>query len=394
MYHLGLTTRQSLLHQSLAQFYQQENDIPLQDFTLIVSTGIGVTHKPSSDATLVHERISHDLHHNLPFHSLKRLSVISPDNSLSRWTRHSAATPSLSSSSPRIDSQCSFQNLRYQVNNESGVFYLTNLHTILHTDELSQQHLRHQESIDLKTNPSTSSDDSDTISLMKSCYADLLATLSLDDDVIDIRIRSNYQTFNDRGKSIIQSDTISTLSYPYTVAGLTGVDQIIGVGDTGVDELSCFFANTDLSLVTRSSYRNPKYDLSKRVVIQYIDYANGVDETQGHGTHVCGTIAGSTDTSTGNYNGHAAGAKIAFFDMSLSGSSIFYPPPLSKNVFGPAYSAGARLHSDSWGSSTNMYDDSCTDIDSYHVTKQDFLAIFAAGNSVRTPCYPLADPLS
>jgi hypothetical protein len=375
MYHLGLTTQHTLLHQSLVQSHAQENGMSLKDFTLIISTGLGVSHKPSSDATLIHKRITHDLHTNPPFYSLNKLTALSGENSLSRWAAHSRSSSS---------TQCNFHDLSYQINTESGVIYLTNLHTILSSStESPTHHLRHQDTLAVDLKAAFSSSVDPLISLMKSCYADLLATLTLDKEVIDIRLRSNHQTFNDRGKSIVQADTITSLSYPYHNAGLTGTDQIVGVGDTGVDELSCFFSNTDSSLVTRSSYKNPKYDLSKRVVIQYIDYANGGDETQGHGSHVCGTIAGSTSTTI-NYNGHGVGAKIAFFDMSVSGNSIFYPPPLSKNVFSAAYSAGARLHSNSWGSASNMYDDSCVDIDSYHVTKQDFLAIFAAGNAVRS----------
>ena len=66
-----------------------------------------------------------------------------------------------------------------------------------------------------------------------------------------------------------------------------------------------------------------------------------------------------------------------------SGSDLYYPPPLSSNVFEPAYSAGARIHSDSWGTVSNMYDDTCIDIDQYHLTRPYFLALFAAGNEVK-----------
>ena len=54
-------------------------------------------------------------------------------------------------------------------------------------------------------------------------------------------------------------------------------------GDTGVDELSCFFRNEDGSKVARSSYENPTYDLTKRKVIQYIPYADDTDTQEGHG---------------------------------------------------------------------------------------------------------------
>jgi subtilisin family serine protease len=86
----------------------------------------------------------------------------------------------------------------------------------------------------------------------------------------------------------------------------------------GVDEYSCFFRNDDGSIVARSTFYSPTFDLTKRKVIQYINYADSSDTEGGHGTHVCGTIAGNiTDTASSLYKhaGHAPAAKIAFFDM-------------------------------------------------------------------------------
>jgi hypothetical protein len=37
--------------------------------------------------------------------------------------------------------------------------------------------------------------------------------------------------------------------------------------------------------VQTSTSRNPKTDTSKRVVIQYINYADSIDTYEGHGTH-------------------------------------------------------------------------------------------------------------
>lgn len=97
----------------------------------------------------------------------------------------------------------------------------------------------------------------------------------------------------------------------------------------------------------------------------------------GHGTHVCGTIAGNiTDSTNSYYNhaGHAPAAKIAFFDMVIYNVLLFWvliylldiipqensnsqyftmPSPIGDNVFGPAYQAGARIHSNSWGGAFN-----------------------------------------
>lgn len=51
-----------------------------------------------------------------------------------------------------------------------------------------------------------------------------------------------------------------------------------------MDEHSCFFRNEDGSLVQRSSYEEGFFDLTKRKVIQYIDFADDHDLAGGHGT--------------------------------------------------------------------------------------------------------------
>jgi hypothetical protein len=71
----------------------------------------------------------------------------------------------------------------------------------------------------------------------------------------------------------------------------------------------------------------------RRKVIQYVPFADGVDEQGGHGTHVCGSILGNRDQKSnlspdasealnsdpsGAMDGMAKDAKIAFFDIGLS----------------------------------------------------------------------------
>ena len=60
---------------------------------------------------------------------------------------------------------------------------------------------------------------------------------------------------------------------------------------------------------------------------------NESDE-DGHGTHVCGSIAGSTSSAEGssNYDGVAKDARLAFTDLAGSdgGVSSRTPPPISQ----------------------------------------------------------------
>lgn len=119
---------------------------------------------------------------------------------------------------------------------------------------------------------------------------------------------------------------------------------------------------------------------------------NDFDTAGGHGTHVCGTIAGASTTTSMSDNGHASGAKIAFFDMSKDGNSINYPEPVDQNVFKPAFNAGARLHSNSWGSALNVYQQNVISVDSYHLEQDQFLALFAAGNEGDDGYYSMGSP--
>jgi subtilisin family serine protease len=154
-----------------------------------------------------------------------------------------------------------------------------------------------------------------------------------------------------------------------------------------------FFVNENGNTVPRSGTANPTYDNSFRKVIQYVRGAgNGYDTEGGHGSHVCGTIAGFVVDIDTNLNGHAPDAKIAFFDMSTDGNSISYPTPMSQYVFPAAHNAGARLHSNSWGSGDNMYDSDVIDIDKYHYETEDFLVLFAAGNDGADGYYSIGSP--
>ena len=215
--------------------------------------------------------------------------------------------------------------------------------------------------------------------------------------IADIRLRFPKYPSNHKDKGIVQTKRYSE-NYPYHTAGLDGTGQIVGVGDTGIDELSCFFRNEDGSKVARSSIYSPTFDLTKRKVIQYISYADGSDLAGGHGTHVSGTVAGNYEpfvSSTTNYGGHAPGAKIAFFDMEKSSnpnSGFYIPSPMATYVFQPAYTAGARIHSNSWGSPMNVYDDDDLSIDSFQYSHSDFLAIFAAGNDGSEGFYSIGQP--
>lgn len=114
----------------------------------------------------------------------------------------------------------------------------------------------------------------------------------------------------------------------------------------------------------------------------------------GHGTHVSGTAAGEDPSPADDQDGHASGAKIAFFDMGDSAEPdyIYYPEPLGSSVFQPAYDAGARIHTNSWGGPFNQYDEMAVEIDDFLNQHDDFLVLFAAGNDGEEGFYSLGNP--
>jgi subtilisin family serine protease len=215
------------------------------------------------------------------------------------------------------------------------------------------------------------------LATFKACYFNLLSAIADQDHVVNVVLKRKLRSLNDLAKSIVQKGDVSKV-YPYTAAGLNGSSEVIGIGDTGLDENHCMFKNPDNSMVTRSSVNKPITDYTKRKVIQYINYGNNGDIAGGHGTHVCGTALGFNTADDNNF-GHASAAKLAFFDMSADGRGLIYPQPMSTGMFKPAQSAGAHIYSGSWGSDENMYSADAVDIDTFSFTNDDFLVVLAAG---------------
>lgn len=60
--------------------------------------------------------------------------------------------------------------------------------------------------------------------------------------------------------------------------------------------------------------------------------------------------------------------------------SIYTPRELSRFYYPNTYSKGARIHSDSWGSDSPVYDGLSAEVDKFSWDHKDFLPVFAAGN--------------
>ena len=146
---------------------------------------------------------------------------------------------------------------------------------------------------------------------------------------------------NYNAKRIVQGGR--TLVPLYNSMGLDGYDQIVGVADSGLDDFSCFFYDDKYSQHYTTNYtnRNDKLESTRRKVIQYESYADYFDSIGGHGTHVCGTIVGNSQSNFALVNGIAEEAKISFFDIGMSEADYLVIPEL-KHILDSAYDSGAN----------------------------------------------------
>jgi hypothetical protein len=161
------------------------------------------------------------------------------------------------------------------------------------------------------------------------CVAVLAHCASLSPSVVSVSFGDDFGFVNADGSSSVQGNSIGLR--PYHEAGLTGSGQICGIADSGVNDLSCFFADDSDMYRTRSTSRTWGIESFRRKIIQYVPYADSVDDEGGHGTHTCGTLAGKSLSAFDEENGVAPGAKIAFFDVGPL-SSV---PPLFFTLTSP-----------------------------------------------------------
>tara|TARA_B000000532_G_scaffold69116_1_gene54864 strand:- start:31674 stop:36209 length:4536 start_codon:yes stop_codon:yes gene_type:complete len=195
-----------------------------------------------------------------------------------------------------------------------------------------------------------------------------LINLLLDPGVAWIRISPEFSIYNDNSRTHMKWSSVTTY---FPTNGLNGSGQLIAVADTGIDHDHGDFGN--------------RIDAKIDVIN---DGGKTGDKWSGHGTHVACTVLG--DGTRGGYAGVAPQAELYFQAMEDDDSGDFYSPSLI-TLFSNAYSAGARIHSNSWGSfgsaaqgaytsESEDVDDKANQYDRYYNGYQGLSIIFAAGN--------------
>ena len=120
------------------------------------------------------------------------------------------------------------------------------------------------------------------------CLVHLIHHAAENPSVISVAIHPRPTLMNYEARGLTQSGHIFV--EPYREAGLTGAGQVCGVGDSGVNDISCFFLDDSKAYPTVTASRNGELQPLRRKIIQYVAYADGSEDEAGHGTHVCGSI--------------------------------------------------------------------------------------------------------
>jgi hypothetical protein len=210
---------------------------------------------------------------------------------------------------------------------------------------------------------------------------------------------------NDTTVWVGQSGLSGGQTTPIFGQGIFGEGQIVGIVDTGIDPDMCFFRDTSLGLpATNACNGGSLVNNSQRKVIA-VDFlasnecSGGISstewDTQDHGSHVAGTVAGDNFANLLTHNpgdGMAPGAKLVIQDAGYAVDNCGDLPGIGcpvvdlNPIFQQAYNQGARLHTNSWGDNENAavqnnYSAGSQDVDEFMWNHKDFLIFFAAGNS-------------
>ena len=173
--------------------------------------------------------------------------------------------------------------------------------------------------------------------------------------------------------------------------GYDGSTQIVAVADTGLGGGTPNTAHPDVPASRITAIQDFPASSAQFCYNAFPDGA--ADPDSGHGTHTAVSVVSDGD-ATGVGKGTAPAASLVFQSVedyidtygicasSPDGYYLIGLPDNLTNLYQPAYNAGARVHSNSWGSSVagDYTADSAT-TDQFIWNNPDMLITFSAGNS-------------
>jgi serine protease AprX len=174
--------------------------------------------------------------------------------------------------------------------------------------------------------------------------------------------------------------------------GYDGSSQVVAVADTGLGGGTPTTAHADIPSGRITGIQNFSAPDSTTCYDVIPDGAQDVDS--GHGTHTTLSVVGDGGVS-GEGKGTAPAAKLVFQAVEeyvnfIRTCAAYYDdgyyliglPTDLTDLFQPAYSSGAHIHSNSWGSDdAGDYTTDSATADAFTWNNPDFLITFSAGNA-------------
>ncbi len=224
------------------------------------------------------------------------------------------------------------------------------------------------------------------------------------EDVLSVLPWEEPQALNDNSIWVIQNyDATSTTNYSLSATlwnhGITGTGQIVCVNDSGATNTMCSlrYDGTPGSEAIAQSLTPPDtgtITMSKKVIAYYVEpWATAYDEYIYHGSHTSGSVLGdnyatlSTPASGGHDSGDgmAPNAQLVMQDVGVASGALAGLTGDLDLMFLQAFHAGARIHSDSWGTTSSNYSPISMDMDEFTYRHEDFLFVSSMGNSGTAP---------
>ena len=194
---------------------------------------------------------------------------------------------------------------------------------------------------------------------------------------------------------------------------LEGTGQIVAVADTGLDTGDMNNVHPDFQgrIDDITSFGTSFAPSAANFINGPLNTDDGANDTSsGHGTHVAGSVLGdgaaAIASSAGSVpRGTAPQARLYFqaIEQEVDFKSVNqliqegiqvpqdWPPPRFglwgipddlAQLFDPAYDAGARIHTNSWGAALfGVYNENSRDVDRFMWEHRDMLIVYSAGNS-------------
>ncbi len=234
----------------------------------------------------------------------------------------------------------------------------------------------------------------------------LVAALARHPDVAWIEADHPLEFLNDQSAWVIQSGHRVSEATPIWRHGITGLGQIYGAADSGIDTDACqmrFSASPQaqtLFNITQPPFVHLTHPGNKILAYYVIGSAQPYDDSDSdfHGTHTTGNAVGDdfATLATGAAAGHDPGdgmapaATVVFQDIGRHDGAIDLGSGQA-DLQQQAHDSGARVHNNSYGvpaafvEDPNAYDLDSQELDEAMWRLRHYTIVFAAGNDGPVP---------